>query len=143
MNTPELRNNLAASLQTMYDMEIFASMMEFCQGELRVLLYLHLHDKDEIYPSDLSNSLYVTRQRITSILSSLRKKGYVHMEMAEDDRRKMWVVLTDSGKKQVAAKETEIDNYFNVLIDGLGENNIQEMTRLINLTIDKFKQSRK
>lgn len=133
---------MAASLQTLYDMEVFSSMVEFCQGELRVLLYLYLHEgshRTKICPSEISDSLHVTRQRITSILSSLRKKDYIHMKMAENDRRKMQITLTDSGRNQVAAKEAEIMNYFDIMIDGLGEKNIQELTRLINLTNNQFK----
>ncbi len=61
------------------------------------------------------------------------------MEMAENDRRKMQVTLTDSGRNQVTAKEAEIMNYFDIMIDGLGEKNIQELTRLINLTNNQFK----
>jgi len=140
MNKIELRNALLISLQKMYDMDVFASMIEFCQGEMRVLIHLHMNNGTDIYPSDLSDSLCVTRQRITSILSSLRKKGYVSMKMAENDRRRMRVVLTEDGKSWLIEKVKEIEIYYDVLIDGLGENNIREMTRLMNLSIEQMKQ---
>ena len=143
MDRIELRKNLASALQEMYDMEIFTSMIEFCQGEYRLLLYLHVHENEDIYPSDLSNSLSVTRQRITSILSTLRKKGYVHMVMSEKDRRKMQVILTDDGRNQITVKEAEIENYFDTLINGLGENNIKEMTRLTNLIVAQLRNFEK
>ena len=140
MNKIELRNSLLISLQKMNDMEVFASMIEFCQGEMRVLIYLHMNNGTEIYPSDLSDSLYVTRQRITSILASLRKKGYISMGIAENDRRRMRVVLTEDGKNWLIGKVKEIEIYYDALIDGLGENNIREMTRLMNLSIEQMKQ---
>lgn len=143
MNKIELRNALLISLQKMYDMDVFASMIEFCQGEMRVLIYLHMNNGTDIYPSDLSDSLCVTRQRITSILSSLRKKGYVSMKMAENDRRRMRVVLTEDGKNWLIKKVKEIEIYYDTLIDGLGENNIQEMTHLMNLSIEQMKQIKK
>lgn len=143
MNKIELRNALLISLQKMYDMDVFASMIEFCQGEMRVLIYLHMNNGTNTYPSDLSDSLCVTRQRITSILSSLRKKGYVSMKMAENDRRRMCVVLTEDGKNWLIKKVKEIEIYYDTLIDGLGENNIQEMTRLMNLSIEQMKQIKK
>jgi len=139
MSKAEIRYALATSFQEIYDIEAFASMMEFCHGESRVLLYLHMNDGAEIYPSNLSDSLYVTRQRITSVLSVLRKKGFIRMEMAENDRRKMRVLLTDNGKQYISVKETAIKGYFDALIDGLGEKNIQEMTRLINLSISQLR----
>ena len=140
MNRKELRNNLTSSLQTMYDMEVFASMIEFCQGEMRVLLYLYMNVGIEIYPSDLSRALNVTRQRITSILSSLRKKGYVTMEIAENDRRRMRVAITEDAKKWVITKIKVINNHFDNLIEGLGEENTQELTLLINLSTEHMKQ---
>lgn len=140
MNKKNLLNDLTTSLQTMYDMEVFASMIEFCKGEMRVLLYLYTNYGSEIYPSDLSNSLNVTRQRITSILSSLRKKGYVSMEISETDRRKMRVALTKEAKKPVIKKLKELENYYDTLLEGLGEENTQELTRLINLSIEQMKQ---
>lgn len=140
MDKTELRTTLAEALQELYDLEAFTTMMEYGQGELRVLLYLHTHDETEVYPHVLSDSLYVTRQRITSILSSLRKKGYVCMEMSASDRRKMRVALTDSGRSYIAAKITETEIYFDALIGGLGEQNIHEMIRLVQLSSGQLKQ---
>lgn len=140
MNKKELRYALTSSLQTMYDMEVFASMIEFCQGEMRVLLYLYMNDGNEIYPSDLSQALNVTRQRITSILSSLRKKNYITMEIAEKDRRRMKVGLTDDAKKWVFVKVKDINCLFNTLIEGLGEKNTEELIRLINLSTEHMNQ---
>lgn len=140
MNKIELRNDLTTSLVTLYDLEIFASMMEYCQGEMRVLIYLELNNGNEVYPSDISESLHVTRQRITSILSSLRKKGYVSMETAENDRRRKKVVLTKNARKYVITKGKWIESYFDTLIEKLGEENTQELTRLINLSIEQLKQ---
>ncbi len=140
MNTKDLLINLAVSLQQINDIEIFSSMIEFCQGEMRVLLYLHSNMEHEVYPSDLSNALNVTRQRITSILSSLRKKEFVYMEIAENDRRRMKVMLTDYAKCWIAAKKEEIEGHFTTVIEGLGEENTIELTRLINLCIEQLKK---
>ena len=85
---PSLQAELIGILQTLYDTEALTPMMEFCQGEIRVLLYLLAHE-GKVYPSQLSESLCVTRQRITTILSAMRKKGLIQMEIEEEDRRKM------------------------------------------------------
>jgi len=127
----------------MYDMEMFTSMIELCQGEYRVLSFLNMHDKEEIHPSDLSDSLKVTRQRITSILAALRRKSYVNMVMSEKDRRKMQVILTDEGRNQISDKEEEIGKYFDTLIDGLGEKNVKEMTCQANLLVAQLKKMEK
>ena len=39
MDRQQLKLELLQSLQKMYDMELVAPLLEFCQGEMRVLLY--------------------------------------------------------------------------------------------------------
>ncbi len=139
MEINELRNSFTDSLRELYDMEVIASLMEFCQGEIRVLLYLSSNSEQDIYPSELSDALFVSRQRITAILSSLRNKNYISMEIAKADRRKMKVMLTECGMLYITEKQESAIKYIDSLILSLGENNIIEFTRLLNLTIEKIK----
>ncbi|MHB1152366.1 MAG: MarR family winged helix-turn-helix transcriptional regulator [Eubacteriales bacterium] len=139
MEINELRNSFTDSLRELYDMEVIASLMEFCQGEIRVLLYLYSNSEQDIYPSELSDALFVSRQRITAILSSLRNKKYISMEIAKDDRRKMKVMLTECGMLYITEKQESAVKYIDSLILSLGEKNITEFTRLLNLTIEKIK----
>ena len=136
MDAEALKDSLIHSLQRMYDMEVIAPFMEFCQGEMRVLLYLSANRDREIYPSDISGALYVSRQRITSVLAALRTKGYIAMETEEQDRRKMRVRLTEQGAGYAAGKVRFVERYFLILVDGLGERNVLELIRLINLSAD-------
>lgn len=139
MDICELRNSFTDSLRELYDMEVIASLMEFCQGEMRVLLYLHSNSGKDIYPSELSDALFVSRQRVTAILSSLRNKNYISMEIAKSDRRKMKVMLTECGVNYITEKQESAAIYIDTLIVTLGEKNITEFTRLLNLTIEKIK----
>lgn len=138
MKNTEVGISFFNSLQSLYDTDPFASLTEFCQGENRVLMYLNLNDYKDIYPSDLSEALYVTRQRITSILSSLRKKGYVSLEHAENDRRRVYIKLTSDGKNYITERQNEAENYLDCFIESFGEENVSEFTRMINLTIEKM-----
>lgn len=132
MNSEQLKNEIAFSLQKIYDTQFMANMVELCQGEVRVLLYLCTCDDEMIFPTDISRELKVTRQRVTSILSGLRKKGYVHMELAENDRRRMNVKITSDGEDYIYAKKAEAERYFDLLIEKLGEDNIRSAIQLIN-----------
>ncbi|MCQ4635220.1 MarR family transcriptional regulator [Anaerovorax odorimutans] len=138
MDKRQLRDSFLGSLQKMYDMELVAPLMEFCQGEMRVLLYLDAHEKEDIYPSALSEALFVTRQRITTILSALRKKGYITMETAEKDRRRMRIILSAAGRRYVIEKRRFVENYFDMLLEALGEENMREFQRLVQLTAEKM-----
>lgn len=138
MDKDQIRDSFFGNLQKMYDMELVAPLMEFCQGEMRVLLYLDSHKTEEIYPSTLSDSLYVTRQRITSILAALRKKEFIVMETSDLDRRRMRITLSKAGHLHVAEKRKFVEGYFDMLLEGMGEENILELTRMIQLAAEKM-----
>lgn len=136
MNKRELTNNLTTSLAQMYDMEVIGCLSDFLQGELHVLNYLSQNKNMEINPSILSDNIHVSRSRITAALATLRKKNYVTMEMSQEDRRRMCVLLTPQGEAFIKEKHNNVENYFHILVEGLGEQNVMEMTRLIKLSIE-------
>lgn len=136
MERKKLRNKLTASLAQMYNIEAIGSLAEFLQGELRVMQYLSDNKDREINPSILSDQLHVSRPRITAALTALRKKEYVTMEMSEDDRRRMRVMLTESAEALVKKKQKKVESYFDKLVEGLGEDNVMHLIRLIDLSVE-------
>lgn len=137
MDKTLLKASLTKALYNVYDSEICTPVIDFLQGEHRVLLYLHMYMNSNVYPSDLSKSLHVTRQRITSILSSLRRKNYITMKMSEKDRRKMRVFLTNDGEKYILEKENTTEKQIDLLVRKLGDDNIRELTRIVELIVQK------
>ena len=135
METIELRNNLTASLAQIYDIKAFSSLAEFLQGELHVLHHLSQNSDIEMNPSILSDHLHVSRSRMTAALSTLRKKGYIKMEMSENDRRRMRVIITANGEAYINEKREKVERYFDVLIEGLGEQKVNELIGLIELSV--------
>jgi DNA-binding MarR family transcriptional regulator len=134
-----MTNDLIAALSKIYDMDCVDVYAEFFQGELHTMLYLSQHTEEEVYPSILSDALHVTRARITSTLSALRKKGLIAMDLCEKDRRRMRVTLTEEGIQLVAQKQDRVLRYLDYWMESLGENNTKEMIRLIHLSADIMK----
>lgn len=141
MKKIELRDKLTASLIQMYEMEAIGSLADFLQGELHIMQYLSSDRESEINPSVLSDKLHVSRSRITAALSALRKKGYVTMEMNEDDRRRMRVKLTAEGEVLIKQKQDHVEQYFDILVEGLGEENVLDLIRLIDLSIQTMNRA--
>jgi len=137
----ELRNRLTSSLIQMYEMEAIGSLADFLQGELHILQYLAFNKDSEVNPSVLSDKLFVSRSRITAALSTLRKKGYVAMEMCEEDRRRMRVSLTPEGETLIRKKQKKVEQYFDILVEGLGEENVIDLIRLIDLSIQTMNKA--
>lgn len=57
------------------------------------------------------------------------------MEMSEQDRRRMCVRLTPEGESLIKRKQERIEGYFEALVAGLGEDDVKEFIRLIELSM--------
>lgn len=143
MEIIDLRNKLTSSLARMYDIKAFSALAEFLQGELHVLHHLSQNSNLEMNPSILSDNLHVSRSRMTAALSTLREKAYVRMEMSEDDRRRMRVMLTPDGDSYIKEKQEKVERYFDVIVEGLGETNVMELIRLIELSVEIMENKEK
>jgi len=136
MESKDLKDKLIESLGKIYYMEAFSQLTEFLQGELYVLHFLSENQDREVNPSILSDKLHISRPRITAALSALRKKGYVETEMSEDDRRRILVKLTEEGLIFIEDKQKTVEGYFDLFVEGLGDENASELIRLIELTVE-------
>lgn len=140
MDSKHLKNKLIGSLGKIYYMEAFNQLTEFLQGELYVLYFLAQNQDMEINPSILSDNLHISRPRITATLSTLRKKKYVETINSDYDRRKILVIITSEGLNFIERKKENVDKYFELFIEGLGEENSKELIRLIDLAVDIVNQ---
>lgn len=136
MDKSELRDALMQQLWRLNKLDLMVSLREFIEGELAALYYLRGCD-EAVTPSQISENLRVSRARAANILRALREKGYVEMSIAEDDRRKMDVCLTEEGRRYCDEKYAYLVRYFDLYVDVLGERDILELTRLLKRTADE------
>jgi DNA-binding MarR family transcriptional regulator len=132
-----IMKELTQVLSKAYETEAMAAFSEFFSGELHTLQYLSKHTESDVFPSDLSDALHVTRARITKTLAALRKKGYVKMDLCEKDRRRMRISLTDSGVEYLYAKQQVVRVYIKKWIDRLGTENTAELIRLLKISLEQ------
>lgn len=134
MNTDgkeKIENEIVALLYEVYLSDAFRSLSELCQGEAMVLVYLN-DEKKTVNPAQISKELNISRQRVTSILSTLRKKEYISMDICESDRRRMNVKITQNGAEYISAKIKKGEKYFDILIEKMGIENIMNFVKLLN-----------
>lgn len=125
-------NEIVTKLQEVYCSEFFGNITELCQGEGMVLLLLN-DDPQQIYnPAIISSRLEISRQRVTAVLSGLRKKGLITMELDKHDRRRMNVRITEDGVQYITAKTDKAEKYFDILIDKMGLDNIMNFVDLLS-----------
>ncbi len=135
MDKIQLRDALMAQLWRMYKMDIMLYLREFLVGETALLECVASHG-EALTPSAISDEAHLSRARTATILRALREKEYITMDVADDDRRKMNVRITEAGIKHLAEKHGFLASYFDKYVEVLGEKNISELTALLKLTAD-------
>lgn len=136
MDKAALRDELMQQLWRMNKMDLMVNLREFLEGETAALNYLYSCGEQAVSPSQISENIGVSRARMANILRSLRAKGYIEMEIAEQDRRKMDVRMTREGGTFCREKYEYLVRYFDLYVDVLGEADIKELIRLIKKTAD-------
>ena len=96
-----------------------------------LLIYEEIHQKN-LTPGDLCEIQQLTSGRIASTLKNLEKKAYIKRIIAEDDRRKIIIKLTEKGKIVAKGIIDDIAISINKMINKLGEHDSQEFLRILN-----------
>ena len=105
-----------------------------------MLQYLALRRGEDVYPSELAEALRLSRPRITAALSSLRRKGFLTLTPSQEDRRKVFVRVTEAGMAQIAGQYETVRGYFDRLLTGLGAEDSRELSRLVGRCAQVMKE---
>ena len=106
-----------------------ASFIESLRGENAVLTYLVRHPA-EVHPGELAEKLSLVPGRMTDILKTLEKKGMIRREKDPEDRRRVLVMITPKGIRNVTERREQIRIQYSGLYKALGLN---DMVKLIEL----------
>jgi DNA-binding MarR family transcriptional regulator len=79
---------------------------------------------------ELSECMSISSARIAAVLGRLEAKGYVERRMDTGDRRKIEVVLTESGKANIIAFRDEMKSQLVRVFKKMGKNDTEEFLRL-------------
>lgn len=114
----------------------FNEVQRLGQGESGILKTLLLYEEafnQDITPSDLCDIQQLTSGRVASTLKSLEKKNYINRISDQNDRRRVLIKLTEKGKKLAENIVSKIKSHIQTITDKLGESNLKELIRLLNL----------
>ncbi len=134
-NYEEIKNELINKLITLYSSKRSDEFLEMFEGELVVLAYLY-RESNEISPSNISTKFEVSRARATMILNALKNKGYVELIRKKDDRRKIIINLTDTGKNYITEKLAILNEKIINFIKEFSAEKTQTLISLLNDIID-------
>jgi DNA-binding MarR family transcriptional regulator len=69
--------------------------------DYEVLIHLSRAPDGMMRPSDLTDSVILTRSGVTRLLAGLEEAGFVRRESCPSDRRVIYAVLTDDGREKL------------------------------------------
>lgn len=88
--------------------------------------------------TEIQEELQVTKSAVSQMLDSLVEKGYVERTLDANDRRRMCITITPSGKEVLG----HMSKYANVIAEEvsskMGEEKIQQMFDLLNEFVDTY-----
>lgn len=102
-------------------------------AQLNALYILFESDPESVSASELKSKILVSNPDVTRLLDRLVSKGYVIRETCPENRRKIDISLTDSGKKlfveaHLSAK-LAVGNFFK---DHITEDEAKELRRILH-----------
>jgi DNA-binding MarR family transcriptional regulator len=116
------------------------------QNNSEAKLLILLHDgavAEGMKVSDLSSQMRVTSPFVTQLLTSTEERGLVRRQVDPSDRRMVRVFLTEEGRQAALVYKRELYGWFSELAQHLGEEDSQQLTRLLNRIFDYMQDMRK
>ncbi|MDD3652680.1 MAG: MarR family transcriptional regulator [Desulfotomaculaceae bacterium] len=99
-----------------------------------------LKTKGKVTVSEVADELYVSLSSVTALADRLYKVGFVQRLRDEQDRRLVWLKLTEEGENIVLlcqeARRQVIEKYFSCL----SEEDIKQLIKLCEKVNDNLKQ---
>lgn len=116
----------------------FNKVQEYSRGEMMSLRFLEVKEGrgEPVTPGDISQALGLTTARIANVLNSLEKKGLVARVHDVEDRRRVFVTLTEDGRAFVHRKSEEIGSAARGFLESLGEKDARELLRLLRRMVE-------
>lgn len=81
-----------------------------------LILDMILRAKDDIEPAMISDSLFIPRQTMTSLLDQMEKNGLIARKRSQTDRRRVNLSLTQEGHDMIVGILKELAVHENVIV---------------------------
>lgn len=130
MDYTNLAHEFMEIMNQMRKCNIHKPISDSMHGEIFVLLYISKHEYNVI-PSEISNEVGISTARVAATLNSLEKKGMITRKIDVNDRRRILVEMTPSGREQIENHFKMIMKITTNMLSYLGENDAKEYVRIL------------
>ncbi len=110
-------------------LDIFTQLF---QTDFRIMAYLESHP--DAHPSVMADVLNVTRPNIAANLRLLEQKGYIQRIIDENNRRQVYVNLTEEGKRYISLVSVQLSVLFASWLQILGEEESEHLFKILEIS---------
>jgi DNA-binding MarR family transcriptional regulator len=117
MNTTELSSSLRSVISALHKglrKQIY-SVDKYSMTEIETIG--HLYRCTSLLPSELASLTRIKTQSMSQILNKMEEQGIIVRTPSEDDKRKVYISLSPSGKKMVEQTRYDRDEWLKSLIE--------------------------
>lgn len=93
-------------------------------------------DSIGVKTSDIGKCLFMKKPATSKMLNNLEDKGYINRFSNKKDRRVTYVDLTEKGVELLEKHHEQMIDYTNQIIEKMGEEDVEELIRLLNKLSD-------
>jgi len=99
---------------------------------------LELKKRGDLTMNRLSEVMNLNTSTMTRIINNLVRDGFVERKKGEEDRRIVFVGLSDKGIETSVKLEDSITNYYRKIIENLPKGRVEEVLSSVSLLLDAF-----
>lgn len=107
-------------------------------NDLESIILIHIGMNEKVKQKTLVNKFKAPKQTINSAIMNLKDKGYIELRTDEDDKRAKNLYLTPEGELRRREVLVPIEEANRAMYEDLGEENIREITRYLELLLDSI-----
>lgn len=121
-------------VQKIYNQGELNPFIELVQSSSRIILFLA--ENPNAHPSEISDALNMSRPNVTANLKSLEQNKIISRKLNPDNRREIYVSLTDAGFKVFEERIKKVINLFQDWINLLGPVESEHLIKILEISSD-------
>lgn len=129
MTTREQALCILAKLKANNPVEVLKKFNDINSGMKFILIHLD-EAKSEVFASELSELMCISRARVSFMLKKMEQKGLISRKTSVNDSRKEVLSLTTLGKSQLEYEQQKVIDNLTQVIDHIGIDKINQFIEI-------------
>ncbi|MEA4903050.1 MarR family winged helix-turn-helix transcriptional regulator [Desulfitobacterium sp.] len=111
---------------------------EIPRSEFKLLKVVQMNStkREGVTISSLSDHLGISKSAVSQMINLLEDEGYIERVFTKNDRRLVYVRLTDGGEKYIAQRYQKFLESMTEIFNRMGEKDTEELLRLLEKLYD-------